>query len=133
MRRRKIGILSKNLIHLLDSGKRTAPNRAASRQVAVHQVAGMLESECLVFLRQLPQMAFNAMPLDRILIAFMDEDVALVALAQRLKGRDVLLEGGRVAHKERCRLLKFSADFCHRAAERLPGEHGCRAQKNEYS
>ncbi len=72
----EIRILGQNFIEALDGGGSVATYHAANEQVTVHQLAGMFESERLVFLRQLPQVALNAVLLDGILIALVNENIS---------------------------------------------------------
>ena len=76
----------------------------------------MFESEGLVFIRQLPQVALNAVLLDSILIALVNEKISWVAAAERLQGSNALLKCFGAGDGEGC-FLQFGANVCRRFAQ----------------
>lgn len=77
-----------------------APHEAAGVKIAIHQLIGVLHGEDLIFLGELSQVAFDAVLLYRILVAFVDPKIARVLLAESKESGNPSIEvcGARHNH-----------------------------------
>jgi hypothetical protein len=79
-------------------------------KIAVHLLIGVLHGENLIFLGELSQVAFDAVLLNRILIAFVDPQIARVALAKSEEPGNPSIKVCRARHNHSV-LFELRPDF----------------------
>ena len=76
MRRREVGMTGDNFRHLLNCRSSIASHQAARIEVVVGHLVGVLHGKDLILLRQVPQVTFDSVLLDRVLIGKVDPEIS---------------------------------------------------------
>ena len=110
VRRCEVRMSGDNFRHLLNCGRSIAPHQAARIEVAVGHLVRVLHGKDLILLGQLPQVAFNSVLLDSVLIALIDPQILRMLLAESQQRGQAAIEirGPGDDHFDFCQL---GADF----------------------
>ena len=101
MRGREIWMGGQQFVQSLNGSEGAAAGQRSQVQVVKDRIAGMFEIQLLILLVQKPQMAFDAVFVDCVLIPFVREEIVRMAVAHGTKWRCFVQRTKWICHRGR--------------------------------